>query len=233
MNQRDQLLIIYLTLPASDFYITKLIRKSENPVLEPFTLSDLNAGTISIFGQNIGVVLKNISVAGLSNIQVAKTGNKPQITENPDGSITFVAVRPNTEAPPAGVPTDLTINTTIYLDAQGVPSPPIPAVVTVHSATLTGTFRSSGDVTVPSSVTVRFTSLVLKAPTGSENVGITLNVDSVFKPQVMQLLQQPSTQQDILNEINNKLNAADVLNAVSNAATQGAQNALKNMPGVG
>ena len=232
MNQLNQILIVYLTTPASDFYLSKMLAKSKDPSLEPFKASDVNAGSLDFFGQTIGIRLTNLSIAGLTNIQIEKdSGGKANITINGE-QVTFVADRPNTEAPPVGVPSKLTATGEIIIVAGGEDSPAVPVTITVNTGQLTGTFDATGDPTNPGSVNIQFTSLGISTEADASNIVVDLSkLDSVFKPQVEELLQKPSTLADLVEKLNDQVNASSVLAAVSTAGTQAAQQALNSVMG--
>lgn len=232
MNQLNQILIVYLTTPASDFYLSKMLAKSKDPSLEPFQASDVDAGSLDFFGQTIDVKLKNLSIAGLTNIQIEKDSDgKPNITINGD-QVVFVADRPNTEAPPAGVPTKLTATGEIVIVAGGEDSPAVPVTITVDTGQLTGTFDATGDPSTPDSVNIKFTALSITTEANSSNIVVDLSkLNSVFKPQVEELLQKPSTLTDLVQKLNDQVNTSSVLSAVSTAGTQAAQQALKSVMG--
>ncbi|MCY4045397.1 MAG: hypothetical protein OXE99_09975 [Cellvibrionales bacterium] len=231
MNQLDQLLIIYLTTPASDFYLSKMLAKSTDPSLEPFTADTIDAGSFEFFGQSIDVSLTQLSIAGITNIQIEKNNGAPNIQVDGD-QVTFVAERPNTEAPPANVPTDLVATGLLEITASGSESPAVPVTVTVKTGELTGVFNAIGDPMTPSSVAIDFTKLTLTTEATSSNIVVDLSqLDSVFKPQVDNLLKQPSTLASLVEKINEQINAQSVLTSVSGGATTAAQGALQSFAG--
>lgn len=232
MNQLDQLLIVYLTTPASDFYLSKMLAKSEDPSLEPFTAQDVDAGSFEFFGQDISVTLKSLSIAGLTNLQIEKNAEgQPNITVNGD-NVTFVADRPNTEAPPTGVPTNLVATGDLVIVAGGEDSPPVPVTITVSTGQLTGTFTATGDPTTPDTVGIAFTQLSITTEATASNIVVDLSkLDSAFKPQVEELMQKSSTLEDLISKLNEQINASSVLTAVSSAATNAAQSALSSLTG--
>ena len=103
------LIITFLTTPATDFYLPKMLAKSKDPSLEPYTTSSIDLGSQNIMGLNMKLALKNVGITGITNVQIKKIGGKPDIQVVGE-QVTFTAVRPNTEAPPPGVPTVITFN---------------------------------------------------------------------------------------------------------------------------
>ena len=231
MSQLNQILIVYLTMPASDFYLSKMLAKSTNPSLEPFKADKVDAGSFSFFGQTVDIKLQDFSIAGLTNIQIEKENGQPKIEINGD-TVTFVATLPNTEAPPADVPTKLTAQGNLLIIAGGEASPLVPITITVNSGQLKGTFSATGDPSQIDSVKINFTNLDITTETTSSNIVVDLSqLDSMFKPQVENLLQKPSTLEDLVQELNKQINEQSVLAAVSSAGTQAAQQALKSFSG--
>ncbi|WP_263081075.1 hypothetical protein [Endozoicomonas sp. Mp262] len=231
MNQLNQILIVYLTTPASDFYLSKMLAKSKDPSLEPFNASNVDAGSIDFYGQTIDVKLQDLSIAGLTNIQIEKKDGKPRIDINGD-LVTFIANRPNTEAPPQGIPEKLIASGQLLIVAGGENSPLVPVTITVNTGQLTGTFSATGEPTQPDSVNIKFTNLTITTDATPENIVVDLSqLDSVFKPQIEELLKKPETLADLVGKLNDQVGTSSVLDAVSNAGTQAAQQALKSFVG--
>ncbi|WP_424101155.1 hypothetical protein [Moorena producens] len=231
MSQLNQILILYLTMPASDFYLSKMLAKSTNPSLEPFKADKVDVASLSFFGQTIDIKLQDFSIAGLTNIQIEKENGQPKIEISGD-TVTFVATLPNTEAPPAGVPTKLTAQGNLLMIAGGEASPLVPITITVTSGQLQGTFTATGDPSQSNTVSITFTNLDITTEATSSNIVVDLSqLDSIFKPQVEELLQKPSTLEDLVKELNKQVNQQSVLAAVSSAGTQAAQDALKSFTG--
>jgi hypothetical protein len=65
------LLIALLTTPGSDFYLSTLLGSSTNPKLEPYQTSSLDLGSQSLPVGSIDITLTDVSIAGISNCQIA------------------------------------------------------------------------------------------------------------------------------------------------------------------
>jgi hypothetical protein len=233
MSQLSDILIVYLTMPESDFYLSKMLAKSTNPSLEPFQATNVDVASLSFFGQTIDIKLQDFSIAGLTNIQIEQESGKPKIEINGD-TVTFVATLPNTEAPPVGVPTKLTAQGNLLIVAGGEASPLVPITITVNSGQLKGSFSATGDPSQPNSVNITFTKLDITTEATSSNIVVDLSqLNSMFKPQVEELLKKSPTLQNLVQELNRQVNDApsSVLASVSSAATQAAQQALKSFSG--
>ncbi|MDJ0676706.1 MAG: hypothetical protein QNJ36_15230 [Calothrix sp. MO_167.B42] len=228
MSQLNQILIVYLTVPASDFYLTKMLAKSTNPSLEPFKAGKVDVGSLSFFGQKINIKLQDFSIAGLTNIQIEKENGQPKVEISGD-TVTFVATFPNTEASPANVPTKLTAQGNLLIIAGGEASPLVPIKIMVNGGQLKGTFSATGNPKQIDSVNIKFTNLNMTTETNSSNIVMDLSqLDSMFKPQVEEILKKPSTLEDLVQNLNQQVNEQSVLAAVSSAGTQSAQQALKD-----
>lgn len=229
MNQLAQLLILYLTTPQTDFYLSKIIKKSKDPTLEPYDITQLNVGSPSILGQPIDIAFKSVNIQGLSNIQIAKKDGKPDIQVAGD-VVTFHAVRPNTEAPPAGVPTALTVNAQLELTANQQPSPLVPVVVTIDHGKLNGVFSATGDAAKADSVEITFTSASVTARESPDNIHFDLShFESFLRPQVESYLKQKSTLKTLVDKMNAELAKPSVLASLSKSGTEAARGALKQM----
>lgn len=228
-NQLANLLVLYLTTPATDFYVTKIIQKSSNPTLEPFNTNNIDLGSFSVMGSALSVSLESLSIRGLSNIQIAKENSKPKITINGD-QITFYAVRPNTEAPPTGIPPNLIINTQIKITSDGDASPLVPIVITVLNGNLVGVFNASGDASIPDTVRIKFTIATVQADATPANITFDLSqLDSFTKPMIEGYLNQTSTLTMLIQKLNGELASQSVLNSLSQGATQAAQSTLQSI----
>lgn len=231
MSQLNDILIVYLTTPESDFYLSKMLAKSTNPSLEPFKATNLDVASLSFFGQTIDIKLQDFSIAGLTNIQIEKENGQPKIEINGD-VVTFIATFPNTEAPPVGVPRKLTAQGNLLIIAGGDSSPLVPIAITVSSGQLKGTFSATGDSNQPNSVNITFTKLDITTETTPSNIVVDLSqLNSMFKPQVEEILTKSSTLQNLVQELNRQVNTPSVLVAVSSAGTQAAQETLQSLIG--
>lgn len=223
-----KLLIVFLTTPSSNFYLSKLIGQSTSPKLEPLAAGNIALGTQDIMGVGFDMSLSNVVITGLSSIQVAKSGGAPAISINGD-MVSFTAEHPNTEAPPPGVPPLLTLTGDFLASAAGTNLQGT-FEVTVADLTIDGVFRATSSNGQPSGVNVDFQSLALSVPATTDNVKITLGLNSSFTLFINKLLNSPAIISKIMTAVKGELNTPSILNGLSQAATQGARAALANSP---
>lgn len=227
-NSFSQLLIIYLTTPPSDFYLSKIVRSSSNPTLEPFTASELSLGSQSVLGVSMALSLQNISIQGLSNVQIKKNNGKPVITVN-GNDVNFVAEMPNTEAPPDNVPNQLTISAGLLVVPDGTPSFKGGLYITIKSSELTGNFTATSSDGTAGQVQVNYTSLAIGAVADKSNITITLTLDSAdsqMSPFISSILNQNAILSRIVSGVADALNQPNILQAISQYSTIAARNVL-------
>ncbi len=224
-NALTNLLVIYLTTPETDFYLSKMI--GQNKDLNPLkTSQEINIGTFEFFNQKITPILHGVNVKGLDNIQIAKKDGKPDV-EVSGGTVSFTAVRPNTGYPPKGATASLVVSTTLVLDAGGNASPPVAIKINVANGNLLGTFETSGDPSTPSSVGIKFTSLSVAAETTPKNIVVDLSqLKSVFRQSAEAFLKKESTLKTLVEQLNKELTKPEILASVSQAGTKAAQSSL-------
>lgn len=227
-NPFNQLLIVFLTTPSSNFYLSKLILGSTNPTLEPFNISEIDLGKQNILGTNIAIALTKLHVTGISNIQVEKKGGKPVITIN-GNDVTFVAQTPNTEAPPKNIPKEIILKSDLNITSDGVP--PIVGSITIQvkTSTITGDFTATSSDGTPKTVNVDFTKLGLSATSNNDNIAIKINLNSPFSSFITSIFNQSVIQQKIISAIGSQINQSSVLKAISKYSTEAARNALGNI----
>lgn len=223
-----QLLILYLTSPKSDFYLSKLISGSVNPTLEPFEASFLDLGTQLILGEKMDFSLLNLKVIGVSNVQVEKKGGNPIINVNGE-NVAFTAITPNTEAPPSNVPSELTMICTVKVTPVDTPSFSGGLTVTVKTATIGGEFNVISKQDTVATVGINFSKLLIDAQADSSNIKIDLKMDSPYVAFIESILSQSNVLSKIVSVIGSKVNEPDVLKAISGYATLAARKALKNL----
>ena len=228
------LVVTFLTIPATDFYLPKLLAQSTDPNLEPYTSSSIDLGSHSVMGMNMAFSLKDATITGITNVQIKKNGGKPDI-QIAGNQVTFTATRPNTEAPPAGVPTEITINSgfEVVVPAPNSKSQTLTgsAVVTVKDADILGVFDATSEDGSPSKAVITFRSLEIDGPATPENINIIVQLDSAFEAFINQVGNSPQVLEKIANNINSQLRSISVLNALSKAGTDAARAAVKQMPG--
>jgi hypothetical protein len=229
MNQLSQLLILYLTTPSSDFYIPKIIANTKDPTLEPYRLKQVSIGSVDVLGQSIGITLLQVDIRGISNVQIARSNGQPRIDVDGD-TVTFHAVRPNREAPPANIPAELTIDAQLQLTVAGEKSPTIPITCIVRDATITGVFLATGDPAQAQTVNISFSSATVASPANADNIRFDLSrLESFLKPQIESYLKAERTLTDLINRVNGELAKPEILKAVSKSATDAVRSALGNL----
>ena len=226
-----QLLIQFLTKPQSDFYLSKVLMKMDDPKLEPFTFVNLDLGTQTILGLNFRFNLPVGSISGIPNLQIEKEGGVPRIIVD-GNNVKFWAEHPNTEAPPPGVPDVLTMESDFVVTPEG--EPPLPQghiQVLVNDFKLIGDFEATSPDGKPENVVIAFNSFLVEAAATSDNIKIKLTLDSTFTPFINQILNSPAVLQRIVDGVKGKVNSPDILRSISEAGTQAARSALKQIGG--
>lgn len=222
------LLIAFLTTPASDFYLSKLIGQSISPRLEPLQAGDIDLGSQRILGTRLDMSLRNVSLSGLSSIQIARSGAQTEITVE-GNRVSFTALHPNTEAPPPGISPMLTLRGDFIASMAGTPLSG-QFEVTLADLAVQGTFRVSCSDGQVSGVTVSFESLNLNLPATPSNVKITVSLASSFTPSLNKLLNSADIIGKIVDAIKAALTAPAILAALSAAATEGARATFAESP---
>lgn len=233
-NQLIDILENLLLTPSSDFYISTILYNPNGSALDPRTIDDVDLGTLTVRDIPIGVIIRNLNVRGLSNTQVKFDGQgNPDIKV--DGStVTFHAKQPNTQegySRPPQVPAQILANGELDVSIAGSAMPPGTISLVVNSvAELTGTFSATEQVGGQSdTATITFTALSVKPDIGGGNIDIQIHLDTAFQGTINYVLNLASTQQQIIDQVNAKLNGADILSQLSDVATQQARTALGNM----
>ncbi|VAW70653.1 hypothetical protein MNBD_GAMMA09-3632 [hydrothermal vent metagenome] len=222
-----ELLILYLTTPSSNFYLSKLIQQSSSPVLEPLSIDNISLGNQSILGVKLSLKLQNAEVAGLSSIQIKETAGKPDIQVN-GNRVTFEAQHPNTQSPPIGVPPILTINSGFIVTPESGPEITGTIVITVNAFSIQGVFSAASSDGHADKVIIDFKSLDMNTQATPDNININLKIHSAFSSFINQILKQPPILEKIVDGIKNKLNAENVLSSISQQATKAARSALSS-----
>ncbi len=219
-----------LTTPTTDLYLWKMIQKSEDPTLEPYTAARLDLGSQEIVGVPSHFALTDAKVVGISNVEIPKPGGKPAVDVT-GSTVKFTAERPNTESPPPGIPAKLRGTAGFEVTPQGDPPIEGTAAVTVDRANLAGIFdASSATGEVDDTVTLEFSSLALKADTGP-NIKITIDLQSAFRSFINSVMNKPTIQNKILAALNQELRSRSVLDAASSAGTEAARAAVNQLIG--
>lgn len=226
-----KLLIIYLTKPQTAFYLSKIILKADSPRLEPYQAAGLDLGELEVAGLRVGVKLANINIQGMSNIQIKKEGVNPAISLN-GSEVTFYADRPNTEAPPAGIPQLMIFDADLLLfKASGEPLDKGQLHVEIKNAELAGVFNATSADGKAATVNIEFTKLVLqKALDQPGNITAVLNIKSFIKQALNKIINKQSTLQKLVDGLNDKLQDPGILQAISKGATDAAREALRLFP---
>jgi hypothetical protein len=224
-NPFAQLLILYLTTPSSDFYLSKLVKNATNPTIEPFSTSNIDLGSQTILGVTMALSLQNVVIQGLSSVQVAIQGGQPEVTVN-GNDVHFVAQTPNTQAPPPGIPSQLTLTGVLLVVPSGTPQFSGNLTVTNQATTVTGDFTATSQDGTAQTVNISFSSITLGAAATTSNMSIQLKMDNPLSSFINSLLNQPPILQKIVSAVEGEVSQASVLSALSAYATQAARSAL-------
>ncbi|GAB5447536.1 hypothetical protein [Gymnodinialimonas sp.] len=223
-----KLLIVFLTTPSSNFYLSKLLGQSTSPKLEPLAAGNISLGSQPVAGIPFDMSLSNVVITGLSSIQVAKSGGAPEISVS-GSRVAFTAEHPNTEAPPPGVPSQLTLEGNFKASGAGTKLDGT-FKVTVADLTIKGAFDATSSNGQASGVVVDFKSLDLNVPATTQNVKITLGLNSNFTAFINEILNTPDIIAQIMGAVKSELSSPTILSGLSQAATQGARSALADSP---
>lgn len=224
-NPFAQLLILYLTTPSSDFYLSKLVKNSQNPTVEPFNAGTISLGSQTILGVSMALSLQNVVIQGLSNVQVAVQDGQPEVTVNGD-AVHFVAQTPNTQAPPPGVPSQIVLTGVLQVVPVGTDPFSGNLTVTINSTTVTGDFTATSTDGTPATVNITFTAVNLSAAATTTNMSVQLQMSNPLSTFINTVLNQPAILQKIVTAVQGQVNQPPVLSALSTYATQAARQAL-------
>ena len=112
--------------------------------------------------------------------------------------------------------------------------PPLPQghiQVLVNDFKLIGDFEATSPDGKPENVVIAFNSFLVEAAATSDNIKIKLTLDSTFTPFINQILNSPAVLQRIVDGVKGKVNSPDILRSISEAGTQAARSALKQIGG--
>lgn len=230
-NQLVLILQNLLLTPASDFYISTLFRSPDKQSLDPRVIERINFGTFEVMGVEFEVECADFEVKGLSNTQVKfDADNNPEIVV--EGSqITFAAKHPNHqvgyERPPQ-VPAEIEGEGRLvisiagdYLE-EGRLGLKIKSVHDVH-----GVFSCALEVEDELGTAQVFFSAVSFNPVlGNSNVAVSVELNSVFKDIINQVLNRENNLQLLVGELNSHISTPQSLVALSEVATAHARQAL-------
>lgn len=220
-----------LLVPSSDFYLPKILYDPGGNALDPRTIDQLDLGTISVLGLQLGVGVRNFSVHGLSNVQVIMDADgNPDIQVDGD-TVTFHAQLPNTNPAyqrPPSVPNQVQASGELDITIGAQKMPPGTLSITMQTvADLTGVFTATesqgGNL---ATLEIGFTQLSVNPVLSPGNLVITIDLDTSFAPTINYVLNQPANQATLLQQVNQKLASPDVLQGLSQVATQQARAAL-------
>lgn len=234
--------------PSSYVYLPTLVLGSTSPVLEPYTAVNLSIPgpfKTSIMGQNIAlsdIVLQSLAVQGLSNV-VAPPNNivfggdptNPQAsatlllgTMNPGPTVKVKGGPRTVPSPPATASTPFTLNVQVNQNA------PIPLSGTLNLSLQNNSntlgiqtaLTASGDT--PDDLELTYSQIRLVA--GDQDVLLTISLpddESAYAMFINAFLSQSQLIEQVVSALNDAI--ADNLQQISDAATQFARSALKNL----
>jgi len=221
-----EILVNFLITPSSDFYLSTMLYSPSGNSLDPLNISDINLGTFCIEGVQIGLDFSNVTVNGLSNVQVIMKGKLPDVTID-GGTVTFNATLPNLQQGykrPPDVPSTLQMSGTLNVTIAGQQMPPgciAASVNTISDAVAVWTISDSDGL-----VTITFSSVTVTADATTSNMTIVVTIDSGFKQTINQLLNTPDIYRQILQQLNSELAKSSTLGQLSKTATTAARKAL-------
>lgn len=246
-DQIINILAMGMSTPMTDLYLPKLLLNSKGTKLEPYGPTSFNLGRHAVMGLPMDIRLENVIVKGLSNIQIAKAAPTPQ---NPipmprvstvNNQVTFFAVRPNTDKasdPVAaqvlnGVSEKLDIDATFIITPVGWNSlTPGTVDITVTNAEIKGVFNVLNPNN-PNTVATSFTHFSINPPINKSNIHIKLEVNSMFKDIINNVLNTPKMYTQFVNQLNEQLQQPAVLKSISDVGTPALRSVLKDSPFVG
>ncbi|HEX3406613.1 MAG TPA: hypothetical protein VHS81_05185 [Caulobacteraceae bacterium] len=231
-NQLVDLIENILLSPSSDFYISNILHDPAGNALDPRTIDRVDLGVFQVEGIQIGIVIKNLVVKGLSNVQVAFDGQgNPKITVDGD-TVTFHAILPNRQdgyTRPADVPEPAHADGDLDVSIGGQPMPPGTLALTISAIKdLTGVFDATEGGGGLSTVNVDFKRVSLGIDVGTSALVVKVKLPTIFNETINYVLNQADTQAKFLEQVNAKLSSPDILSTLSQVATEKARAALAN-----
>lgn len=220
-----------LLTPSSDFYISTFLYSKEGA--DPLFVSNFGEVQQNIDGIDFVISFNNITAKGLSNIQIKfDASGDPEITVV-GNQVTFHGKLPNTQdgyKRPDDVPPNLQITGELDVTIGGQVMPKGSFCVTVQTIDdMSGFFTVTEDQAGQlSTARVTFTALSLNPAESTNNISITVNLNTSFAPTINQVLNTPELYGQIIQEINEKINSPSFLGTLSQRATSLVQN-IKNI----
>ncbi|KQO12476.1 hypothetical protein [Sphingomonas sp. Leaf242] len=220
-----------LLVPSSDFYIAKILYSDSGNALDPRTVDSFTLGGLQVLGMTLDVTVRQFGIHGLSNVEVKTLPNgQPAVSVDGD-AVTFDAQLPNTNPQyqrPADVPNQVQAGGALNVTINSAPMPPGTIAMTIDAVqSLSGTFTVTeavdGDL---NTLSVDFTNLTITPDLSNNNMTITVNLPTAFNGAINTVLNQPGNQQQLIEQVNAYVNRPDVLDQVSQIATQQAKAAL-------
>ncbi|WCM89092.1 hypothetical protein [Acidovorax sp. NCPPB 3576] len=230
---------------GSYVYLPTLVLGSTSPVLEPYTAINLSIPgpfKTQVMGVNIalsGIVLQSLAITGLSNLVAPPDnivfGTNQQAsatlllgTMNPGPTVNVKGSPRKVPSPPATASTPFTLNVQVNQNA------PIPLGGTLNlslqnnSNTLgiQTTLNASGDT--PDDLELTYSQILLVA--GDKDVVLTVTLpddEAAYAMFINAFLSQSQLIEQVVSALNGYI--ADNLQQISDAATQFARSALKNL----
>ncbi|AMZ70683.1 MULTISPECIES: hypothetical protein [Pseudomonas] len=230
-SQLVQLLENMLLTPASDFYLSSILYNPDGSALDPLTIAEVDLGSFTIEKIPIDIVIKKLNILGLSNSQVKlDNGTDPEIVV--DGStVTFHGKQPNTQdgyqRPPA-VPNQIQASGELHVNLNHIDMPPGTFSLTInHVDDLTGVFSATEAVDGQlDTAVVNFSALSVNPVVGNGNITIDIDLATVFKATINQLLNEDANQTKLIAALNGQLSNPNLLASLSQVATTEARKAL-------
>lgn len=235
MTTRDSQLVALLEnlllTPTSDFYLSKVLHDPGQGGADPLHVDAVDLGTVSVAGIPMAISLTDLTVKGLSNVQVILTDGKPDIQVD-GNTVTFGAKLPNTQSGytrPADVPEKLEMNGTLNVTINGTGMPPGTVAVTMASINpLRGVFEATEDQGGKlDTARITFRSVSVTAEETPADITITVNVDTAFCATINEVLNHKTYYAEIFDQLNARL--AEAMDGLSSTATEAARKALSNM----
>lgn len=230
-NQLVLILQNLLLTPSSDFYLSTLFRSADQQSLDPRVIERIDFGIFDIMGVEFEIACTDFEVKGLSHTQVKfDADNKPEIVVE-GNQVTFFAKHPNNqfgyERPPE-VPAEIRGEGTLVISMagehldEGRLNLTIKNVQTVH-----GVFSCALEVEGElDTAQVSFSTVSFEPVLSKTNVVVDIELNSVFKDIINQVLNREKTLQLLVDELNIHLSTAQSLAALSQVATTCARQAL-------
>ena len=214
--------------PASQFFVPRVILGVNDPKLEPDHIDTINLGAQSVEGVNFtSLKLMQVVVTGISN---AMTPAAQLVFRQEQGDVDGVVALSTLSPPPV-----------VSVGGQNiqVPAPPLKltgnfgltvegddtlltgsAVITVARSQINATMHFSG--ADAATLVITFKSIRLGANTN--DIAVTLSIDSAFTDIINEMINQPSVKQKVLDGVNER--ASGDLDKLSQAATDNARKVI-------